>query len=189
VSTRAERESTSPLGVAGWLYADLFLALVVVGLAAMTFRTSSPPNEEAQEVAATTTTASVSNRQFQLSCTEAFMAPEILGNEAGRVDRVTRFLKETIQDRGWTLENAKPGLVFVYGGYDDESERADNEAADLASKLTGEVPLLAKVEIRSGARKQLAVNGRNIPVGGSGSFAAIVYFVYQGEPEKESCGS
>ena len=191
MSTREERESSSPLGIAGWLYADLFLALVIVGLAATTFRASSLATNETSETVSTTTT--VPTLQFQLSCTEAFLSPELLVIDSGLADRVTRWIEERIQERGWTLETAKPGLVFVYSGYDgregDQISRADARANELAVILRNNVPLLSNVEIRAGARKNLQVNGRDLAIGGSDSFAAIVYFVYRGEPLEESCVS
>lgn len=190
MSTREERESSSPLGVAGWLYADLFLALVIVGLAATTIRVSSlAPDEPAETVATTTTT--IPTLQFQLSCTEAFLSPELLVLDSGLADRVTRWLEERIQERGWTLETAKPGLVFVYSGYDGEGDgqisQAKSRANEMAVRLRGSVPLLSNVEIRAGASQSQVVNEEMINIGGSGSFAAIVYFVYQGESADEIC--
>ncbi len=190
MSTREERDSRNPLGLAGWLYADLFLALVIVGLAATTIRASSLATAEPLETVVETT-STIPTVQFQLSCTEAFLPPELLFIDPELANRVTWWLEERIQERGWTLETAKPGLMFVYSGYDGEGggqiSEAKSRANDMAVRLRSSVPLLSNVEIRAGASKTQVINDQKVSIGGSGSFAAIVYFVYRGAPVDEIC--
>jgi hypothetical protein len=185
------RDDNGPLGIAGWLYADLFLALVIVGLASTWVLSSDSTSAETTLVETTTTTTVPSEVQFQLSCRESFVPPSLLTRDAGLPQRLSTWISEEIARRGWSSDSAKPGLVLVYSGYDAEGEgrisEANLRAKDLAGYLKANVPELSGVDLREGASTNQKVNGIEQRIGGEGSFGLIMYFVYQGAPLDEVC--
>ncbi|MBJ7461446.1 MAG: hypothetical protein JHC90_07630, partial [Ilumatobacteraceae bacterium] len=92
---------------AGWIYADLFLALMLVGLGSAIVTSSSP--SPAAQAATSTTVASA--KTFQLSCTEFVIRPESdLSPEVGG-KQIEAAVGQEITRRGWAPDTAKPGFV------------------------------------------------------------------------------
>lgn len=163
---------------AGWIYADLFLALMVVGLGSAVITASAPSG------GATATTAPPT---FQLSCTE-FSIP-VPGNVSKGGPKIETKITEELQKRGWTADQAKPGLVVLFGGFSgSESPGAgDGRAQSIVPALRRSTALLERAEIRTGGARSVKVNGTNVSVGGAGSYLMVVYLLFSGPQLTEDC--
>lgn len=162
---------------AGWIYADLFLALMVVGLGSAVITSSSPSGPSA-------TTAP---KTFQLSCAE--FSVRVPGNISGGGAQIEKAVAGEIAKRGWTPESSKPGLVIVMGGFaDSETPGAgDGRAQSILSRLRASTPLLQQVEMRTGGARSVRVNGEQVTVGGAGSFVMVMYLLFSGPQLTEDC--
>jgi len=170
---------------AGWIYADLFLALTLVGLGSAIV-TSSSPSPAAQ--AATSTTVA-STKTFQLSCTEFVIRPESnLSPEVGG-KQIENAVGQEITRRGWAPDTAKPGFVIVMGGFSGNEGPGDgsNRAKSLQPALRKSTPMLRAVEMRAIGSKAAAVNGEQQAIGGAGSYLLVVYLLYSGPQLEEDC--
>ena len=163
---------------AGWIYADLFLALMVVGLGSAVITATAPQG------GATATTAPAT---FQLSCVE-FPIP-VPGNITKGGPQIETKVTEELQRRGWTSDQAKPGLVMVMGGFSgSESPGAgDARAKSILPALRKSSPLLERLEMRTGGARTVRVDGVNTNVGGAGSFLMVVYLLFSGPQLTEDC--
>ena len=165
----------------GWIYADLFLAMTVVGLGSSIVSVSSPASG-----GATPTTAP---KTFQLSCREfAVKVPGDLSPESGG-KKIESAIADEIAQRGWTAEVAKPGFVLVMGGFSGSETpgAGDGRAKALLPRLRTSTPLLQGVEMRTGGARSVRVDGKNTNVGGAGSFVMVTYLLFSGPPLVEDC--
>jgi hypothetical protein len=164
----------------GWIYADLFLALTIVGLGSAIVTVSSPAGG-----AAPTTVP----RTFQLSCRE--FAVKVPGNlDPGRGGaEIERAIAAEIADRGWTDDVAKPGFVLVMGGFGSAESPGDGDrrAKALLPRLRRSTELLQGVEMRTGGARSVRIDGKNTTVGGAGSFTMVTYLLFSGPPLVEDC--
>jgi hypothetical protein len=177
VMVRRRRKSSSGEDGAGWIYADLFLALMIVGLGSAVVTTSSP-------------SGAVAPPTFQLSCTEfPVKVPGNLSGDGGAQIEVA--ISAEINKRGWSGETAKPGLVIVFGGFssDENPGAGDRRAQVIRPKLRTSSQLLQKVEMRTGGATSVNVNGAVASVGGAGSFLLVVYLLFNGPDLAEDCTS
>ena len=175
---RRRRQSSSGEDGAGWIYADLFLALMIVGLGSAVITSSSPSG-------AASTTAPPT---FQLSCAE--FPVRVPGNLSGNGGaQIEAAITSEISKRGWSGETAKPGLVIVFGGFSDGEGPGDGDrrAQGIRSVLRASTPLLQKVEMRSGGANSVTVNGKVNAVGGAGTFLLVVYLLFNGPDLIEDC--
>ncbi|MBM3717574.1 MAG: hypothetical protein FJW53_01210 [Actinobacteria bacterium] len=174
------RHSSGDEGI-GWIYADLFLAMTVVGLGSSIVTVSNP-----SPGAAAPTTAP---KTFQLSCSE--FPVRVPGNIQARNggERIEKAINDEIADRGWNAEVAKPGLVLVMGGFagSETPGQGDGRAKALLPTLRRASPLLERVEMRTGGARSVRVDGDNVSVGGAGSYVMIVYLLFSGPPLDEDC--
>ena len=163
---------------AGWIYADLFLALMVVGLGSAVITAASPQG------GATATTAPPT---FQLSCVE--FSIKVPGNVATGGPQIETKVTEELQRRGWTADQAKPGLVVVMGGFSGSETpgAGDARAKSILPRLRKSTPLLERVEMRTGGARSVNVNGVNTGVGGAGSYLMVVYLLFSGPQLTEDC--
>jgi hypothetical protein len=167
------------------IYADGFLALMLVGLGSAIV-TSSSPSPAAQ--AATSTTVAIT-KTFQLSCTEFVIRPESnLSPEVGG-KQIEAAVGEEIARRGWAPDTAKPGFVIVMGGFSGNEGPGDgsNRAKSLQPALRKSTPMLRAVEMRAIGSKAAAVNGAQQAIGGAGSYLLVVYLLYSGPQLEEDC--
>lgn len=174
------RHSSGDEGI-GWIYADLFLAMTIVGLGSSIVTVSNP-----SPGAAAPTTAP---KTFQLSCREfPVRVPGTIGSTDGG-QRVEKAINDEIADRGWTADVAKPGLVLVMGGFagSETPGQGDGRAKALLPTLRRASPLLERVEMRTGGARSVRVDGDNVSVGGAGSYVMIVYLLFSGPPLDEDC--
>jgi hypothetical protein len=173
------RRSTSEEDGAGWIYADLFLALMIVGLGSAVITSSSPSG-------AASTTAPPT---FQLSCAEfAVKVPNNLSRTNGGA-QIEAAITSEISKRGWSGESAKPGLVIVFGGFagGETAGAGDRRAQNLRATLRSAVPQFQQVEMRTGGAQNVTVNGSSTNVGGVGSFLLVVYLLFNGAALTEDC--
>jgi len=174
---RRRRSTSSGEDGAGWIYADLFLALMIVGLGSAVVTTSSPSGAAAPPT-------------FQLSCTEfPVKVPGNLSSDGGA--QIEAAISSEINKRGWSGETAKPGLVIVFGGFSagEGPGDGDRRAQGIRSALRASSPLLEKVEMRSGGASSVTVNGKVNTVGGAGTFLLVVYLLFNGPDLAEDCTS
>lgn len=175
---RRRRKFSSGEDGAGWIYADLFLALMIVGLGSAVITSSSPTG-------AATTTAPPT---FQLSCAEfPVKVPSNLSGNGGA--QIEAAITSEISRRGWSGDTAKPGLVIVFGGFSagEGPGDGDRRAANLRPALRASTPLFQKVEMRSGGASSVTVNGQVNTVGGAGTFLLVVYLLFNGADLVEDC--
>ncbi|MFM8554164.1 MAG: hypothetical protein ACKOBO_06085 [Acidimicrobiales bacterium] len=163
---------------AGWIYADLFLALMVVGLGSAVITASAPSG------GATATTAPPT---FQLSCVE--FPVKVPANVKTGGPRIETAITEELQRRGWTADQAKPGLVIVMGGFGGGETPGDGDGRAKArlGALRASTPLLERVEMRTGGAQVVTVNGKRVTVGGAGSYLMVVYLLFSGPVLEEDC--
>lgn len=188
-----------PSALAGWLYADLLLALVVVGFATAWITQSSPPppkpTSPPSSVSTTTTTSTTTTAPdgpvtFQLSCDEMFIGPEILGlSPLERDAQVRNLVEEAKLMYGWKPDDAKPAIVLLYGGHQGDAAKGERAAALMGDNLRKELPdLFGRVEMRSGGATSVNVNGQKQKIGTSNTnVGMLIYFVYQGSLRMEDC--
>lgn len=171
------RKSSSGEDGAGWIYADLFLALMIVGLGSAAVTTSP----------ASGSPSATAPKTFQLSCAE--FAVRVPGNIATGGAAIESAVASEIAKRGWSPDSSKPGLVIVMGGFSgSESPGAgDGRAQAILGRLRASTPLLQQVEMRTAGARSVHVNGVNTTVGGAGSFLMVTYLMFSGPQLSEDC--
>lgn len=169
------RKSSSGEDGAGWIYADLFLALMIVGLGSAVVTTSPASGSPAAQ------------KTFQLSCAE--FAVRVPGNIRGGGAAIESAVAAEIAKRGWSPDSSKPGLVIVMGGFSgSESPGAgDNRAQGVLPQLRASTPLLQQVEMRTAGARSVRVNGVATTVGGAGSYLMVTYLLFSGPQLQEDC--
>jgi hypothetical protein len=184
----------------GWIYADLFLALTVVGLGSAvvsSVASTAPPAPPAIAEATTTipsttvpvTTTAAPPDVFQLSCVEfAIPLPSNPTSDAGR-EVIEAAVAAEIASRGWDADSARPGMVLVMGGYEgsEGATAGDVRARSLAPQLRESIPMFADVEMRTLGARVVNVQGSPVTVGGAGDFILVAYLLHTGEPLVENC--
>lgn len=194
------RRSSASEDGSGWIYADLFLALTVVGLGSAvvtSVASSAPPAPMPAAIETTTTvapsttavTTTTSPEVFQLSCVEfAVPLPANPTSEAAR-ESVEQAIATEIERRGWEADSARPGMVLVMGGYagSEGATAGDVRARSLAPQLRESIPMFADVEMRTLGARVVNVQGSPVTVGGAGDFILVVYLLHRGEPLVENC--
>lgn len=160
----------------GWIYADLFLAMMVVGLGSAIVTTSVPTSGSAPR-----------EKTFQLSCQEFVI--KLPGNIANSGPVVESEVAAEIARRGWVPEESKPGLAIVAGGYNDNEQPRDGDsrARSALPRLRASTPILENVEMRTSGARGLLVEGQRYSVGGAGSFSLLMYLLYSGPQLEEDC--
>ena len=169
------RKPSSGEDGAGWIYADLFLALMIVGLGSAAVTTSPASGSPAAQ------------KTFQLSCAE--FAVRVPGNIRAGGAAIETAVSAEIAKRGWSPDSSKPGLVIVMGGFSgSESPGAgDNRAQGVLPQLRASTPLLQQVEMRTAGARSVRVNGEATTVGGAGSYLMVTYLLFSGPQLQEDC--
>jgi hypothetical protein len=169
------RKPSSGEDGAGWIYADLFLALMIVGLGSAVVTTSPASG------------STPAPKTFQLSCAEfAVRVPRNIRSGGAAIETA---VASELAKRGWSPESSKPGLVIVMGGFSgSESPGAgDNRAQGILSQLRASTPLLQQVEMRTAGARSVRVNGTATTVGGAGSYLMVTYLLFSGPQLQEDC--
>lgn len=120
MTRRYQRPKTAdeqPASLAGWLYADLFLLLFVVGLSAAWITKKQDPPVEAKKVP--TTTTSTTSTTIPRERRPRFVKQEVVFEAFRRSDQTTirSDLDSEIKKRGLT-EQTKVAVAVIYGGVD-----------------------------------------------------------------------
>jgi len=119
MTRRNQRPKTAdeqPASLAGWLYADLFLLLFVVGLSAAWITKKQDPPVEAKKVP--TTTTSTTSTTIPRERRPRFVKQEVFFEAFRRSDRTTirSDMNSEIKKRGLS-EQTKVAVAVVYGGH------------------------------------------------------------------------
>lgn len=172
------RGNSEEAGGAGWIYADLFLALMVVGLGSAVITSSSPASGSPAASAMPT---------YQLSCAEfPVRVPRTISRGGPEIEKA---ISSEIAKRGWAADAAKPGLIIVVGGFSSPETvgAGDGRARQIIPSLRKSTPLFEKVEMRTAGARAITVNGSQVSVGGAGSYLLVVYLIYSGPQLSEDC--
>jgi hypothetical protein len=174
---RFRRRSSSAEEGIGWIYADLFLALTIVGLGSAVITTSSPSSSaEAPKV-------------FQLSCAEFSVPVPANLSPASGGKKIESAIGTEIANRGWAPESSKPGFAIVMGGFSGSEGpgAGDGRAKAILGQLRKSSPLLSQIEMRTAGARSVRVNGTETSVGGAGSHLMVVYLLFSGPQLSEDC--
>ena len=185
-----DNQDYDELSIAGWIYADLLLALSVIALGAASFivignNLPSPPEEP---TTATSTTLEV--QSANLSCDEMVFrfTDSQLKNPTELGERFDREVLQHAENR--VLRSAKVGIMLIYGGYDSQQESAKDgkSRADEAVSLIRRIsPQISNVETRTGGATNISDSNQQLTIGGPGDFAIVVYLIYDGDPARSGC--
>lgn len=162
---------------AGWIYADLFLALTVVGLGSAVITVAS----------ASGAPQTPTEKTFQLSCEE--FSIRVPANIASGGAQIEQAVGAEIGRRGWAPDSSKPGLVIVMGGFSagETPGDGDGRAKAILARLRASTPLLQQVEMRTAGAQSVRVNGQQTSVGGAGSYLMVTYLLFSGPALTEDC--
>jgi len=180
----ARRRGGEDGGAAGWIYADLFLALMIVGLGSAVVTTAGAEGTKPPVEPLVST--------FRLSCEEFLIPlPYRLVNR-GKVaigQTIDAAVAQELAKRGWETDQGKPGLVIVAGGVSSNETAGDGDrrAQRLSPTIRNSSELLKSVEIRTIGAPAVGVNGVRTSIGSAGNYGLIVYLVYSGGELLENC--
>lgn len=189
------RQPDDDVSLSGWVYADLLLALSVVALGAGSFLVvaRNVPSEQSSVPQTTTipTTTTPPLQTANLSCDEfvfQFSESQLRQNPVDFGSRFEqRFQSHAVANQ---LKDAKVGIMLLFGGYEAGREKTaagKSRADELLPTLRGTSKLLESVETRTGGADSVNEGSRKINVGGRGSYAIVVYVVYDGDPAASGC--
>lgn len=144
MTRRHQRPRTAdeqPASLAGWLYADLFLLLFVVGLSAAWITKKQDPPVEAKKVPTTTTTTTTIPRERR----PRFVKQEVLFESFRRSDResIRAEMNSEIGRRGLS-DQTKVAVAVIYGGHSgcpDPNSEGAKRAQELFELLRDADPL------------------------------------------------
>ena len=180
------RRNTSSHDIAGWLYADVFLALMIVGVgSSVVVRQMIPSDSVLPPPAAANgqASATVSCREFAVPVDER----TVDDTDDALAQRITTAINDEVSRRGWTPETARPALVIVLGGFElyEGAGDGDVNARALRARVRQVVPMLSNVEMRTGGARSTLVDDTRIDVGNNGDFVLVVYLLHTSDMEQE----
>jgi len=189
-----ENADGDELSVAGWVYADLLLALSIVALGATSFLVVAKnlPVEESGSSTITIPTTTIPEIQVaNLSCDELvfkFTRTELETSPASLGARFDNRVRQYADANG--LRDAKVGIMLLFGGYDTQSERTSagkKRADDSEPILRSNSQQLRSVETRTGGASRITQGIEELEIGGPEDFAIVAYLVYDGNPKLSGC--
>jgi hypothetical protein len=136
MTRRIQRSKTAdeqPASLAGWLYADLFLLLFVVGLSAawITKKQDPPPEAKATPTTSTSTTTTTLPKERR----PRFVKQEVVFEPFRRSDRSSIESKLNSRIEEWGLsEQTKVAVAVIYGGHSSCPD-TNSEGARRAQEL------------------------------------------------------
>ena len=180
------RRDTSSHDIAGWLYADVFLALMIMGVGSSVVVRQMIPSDSVLPPPAAANAASFGT----VSCKEFAVrvdAQTADSSDAVLADVVTSAVNGEIFARGWSVDNAQPALMIVLGGFELYESAGDGDVSARAfrARVRRVVPEFASVEMRTGGSRSVVVNDERVEVGNNGDFVLVVYLLHSGEIEQE----
>ena len=183
---KVRRRDTSSHDIAGWLYADVFLALMIVGVGSSVVVRQVIPSDSVLPPPAAANAASfatVSCREFAIRV-DARTADD---SDVVLTDVVRTAMNTEITARGWSVDQVQPALVIVLGGFEMYENAGDGDVSARAfrARVRRVVPEFAHVEMRTGGSRSVVVNDERVDVGNNGDFVLVVYLLHSGEIEQE----
>jgi len=180
------RRDTSGHDIAGWLYADVFLALMIMGVGSSVVVRQMIPSDSVlppPAAADAVSLATVSCREFAIRVD----AQTADSSDAVLAEVVSAAMFTEVSARGWRVDDVRPAMVIVLGGFEMYESAGDGDASARAfrSRIRGVVPELANVEMRTGGSRSAVVNDQRVDVGNNGEFVLVVYLMHSGEIEQE----
>lgn len=177
---------------AGWIYADLFLALTIVGLGSAIITSGDVFGSGTPTSTTTTVATDATLPAFQLSCEEfgvGLPRATVVAGTASVGAAIQKAVMREIARRGWNESQAKPGLVILAGGFDEGQVHGDGDrlAQEKSLLVRSSTDLLTSVEMRTTGARFLRVNGERVAVGNANDYLLIVYLVYSGRAIDENC--
>jgi len=194
MATQNENADGDELSVAGWVYADLLLALSIVALGATSFLVvvTNPPEDDSGSSPTTVPTTTIPEIQVaNLSCDELvfkFTRTELETSPASLGARFDNRVRQHADANG--LRDAKVGIMLLFGGYNTRSERTSagkKRADEIELALRATSLQLRSVETRTYGASQITQGATELEVGGSQDFAIVAYLVYDGDPNNSGC--
>lgn len=169
---------------AGWLYADLLLALTIIGFGTIVARKDTDPPIT---TTTTTTTTMVPLSSTNLNCNEFAIILDSFSDESAVNQVVDSEVRAAINEFGLPIDKTQVGLVLVYGGY--ASTESVRQGKDHAKSF---VPKLRQTNWLN--RSELVVGGANeVDIGNERKSVSAkqillkIYLVYQGDANKSGC--
>jgi len=201
------KRDEGPMSLSGWLFADLFLVLIVVGFS-LSWVTKEEATKSTEPPATTTTTTTIPMQPqettttvpnvYQLSCQEFGIPLNLTDGLDETVRLINRAIRDEISRRGWNPDDVKPGLINLFAGYLDtgdiksDQRGASSRADDLKKKLIIEIPEFARIDIRASIGRSTQVDTglgglKSFSATNNSSYVMVIYFVYSGPPLSENC--
>jgi hypothetical protein len=114
---RSKTADEQPASLAGWLYADLFLLLFVVGLSAAWITKKQDPPPESKATPTTSTSTSTTTTTLPKERRPRFVKQEVVFEPFQRSDRsaIEDELNSEIEERGLS-DQTKVAVAVIYGG-------------------------------------------------------------------------
>ena len=173
------RSTESSSGV-GWLYADPFLALMLVGFGSSVVVRHAIPSASASPSPAAANAV--------LSCNE-FAVPLAAQLADATDDALRTFITTAIDDeierRGWELSSARVAFVIVVGGFElyEGAGDGDVNARAMRARIRKIVPALATAEMRTAGARSTTLNDARLPVGNNGDYVLVMYLLHSNNAE------
>jgi hypothetical protein len=177
---RRRRHDSGSHDIAGWLYADVFLALMIVGVGSSVVVRQAVPSVSASPSPASSRTV-VSCNEFAIVIDAQTV--DVDDDQLG--EYVETQIADEIASRGWFRDDADPALVIVLGGFElyESAGDGDMNARRLRERLRQVVPSLSQVEMRTGGARSTVVGSDRVQVGNNGDFALITYLLHTNDVE------
>ena len=194
MATEYENSDTDEMSVAGWVYADLLLALSIIALGASSFLVVArnlPKDDSSSSPAPRSTTTIPEIQVATLSCDEL-----VFQFNKSDLEQSAALLGRTFDDRVKQyaatngLRDGKVGIMLLYGGYDTETERTSDgkkRADEAGAKLRSASGQLRRVETRTFGASRISQGIKELEIGGPEDFAIVAYLVYDGDPKNSGC--
>ena len=192
------------MSLSGWLFADLFLVLIVVGFSLswvtkeVATKSTKPPTTTTttttQPLETTTTLPTV----YQLSCQEFGIPLNLNEGLDATIVLIRQAISDEILRRGWNPDDVKPGLINLFAGYLEtgdikaDQRSASGRATKLKLQLISKIPDFGRIDIRASIARSISVDtgvdgSKNISARSNSSYIMVIYFVYSGSQLNEDC--
>ena len=180
------RDSNSLVSSAGWLYADLLLALTIIGFSAVvaTNHTDPPPTTT---TVAQSTTVPKEKLSTNLNCNEFAIRLDSEANQSAVDQIVDSQVREAISNENFPLDETQVGIVIMYGGYGSGETVTDgkNYAISFKPKIRN-TSWMRNSELVLGGANQIEIGSNRVAVGPR-EILLKVYLVYRGDPNSSGC--
>ncbi len=157
------------VGLAGWLFADLLLALAVIfiGMSMIPRRTQEPPT------------------RVVLDCRPFYhvFGEEEVSDTVGFGRGLSRLITDSLQRRD--LTDPRPAVVLLFGGYNRSETVGHGQGRALRKVpvLRGAYNGFRSVPIRSYGSRRMDT----VPIGDAGRYGLLIYFVFKGSRDVTGC--